>query len=69
MNFLNKIFSHKIEFDENEIILKHKITSMLYLSLLGGLGLLMFSIFRYLKRNTIVSITQAIFGIILLMII
>ena len=66
MNFLNKIFSHKMEFDENEIILKHKITSMLYLSLLGGLGLLMFSIFRYLKGNTIVSITQAIFGIILL---
>jgi len=66
MKVLKKIFSYQISFDENEIILKHKITSMLYLSLLGGLGLLMFSVFRYLKGNTIVSIAQLIFGIFLL---
>ena len=66
MNFIDKFFSHEIEFEENEVILKHKIISMLYLSFLGSIGLFLFSIFRYLKGNNIVAISQAIFGFLLL---
>ncbi len=66
MNFINNFFSHKIEFEENEVILKHKIISMLYLSFFGSIGLFLFSIFRYLQGNNIVAISQAIFGFLLL---
>ena len=65
MKLLNKIFSHKIEFEEDEIILKHKIISMLYLSFLGGIGLFLFSIFRYMNGNIIVSATQMFFSLFL----
>ena len=65
MKILEKIFYINETFDDNELILKHKVVAMLYLSLIGGIGVSIFSIYRYMLGNTIVGAIQFIFGLLL----
>ena len=66
MNFLEKLFNSKIDFLEDEYILQYKINAIIKLSLFGAIGVLIFSVIRYMQGNTIVAATQFAFGSLML---
>jgi len=61
-----KFLDTKIEFLEDEYILQYKINAIIILSLFGSIGVLIFSVIRYMQGNIVVAATQLIFGILLL---
>ena len=67
MKILDSIFKINDTFSEDEWILKHKITAILYLSLFGGIGVMIFSVYRSLQGNLTVGIIQFTFGLFLLL--
>ncbi len=65
MKALKQIFYINDTFNDDELILKHKVVAMLYLSFIGGIGVFIFSIYRYMQGNTVVGVVQFIFALFL----
>jgi len=66
MNILQKIVNSKIDFLEDEYILQYKINTIIKLSLFGAIGVLIFSVIRFMQGNIIVAVTQFAFGALML---
>jgi len=63
LKYLTYFFTPRNSFSQEEWLLKYQIQSMLLFSFFFGIGVFIFSIFRYLEGNYIVAYSQLIFSI------